>query len=111
MEAIESLKKMIKDWLDRTFPDMPESEKLEISEAMDVTLLEQRKVESMKTFFEINNVIQMSFIEMQYMKKVRGAILDEFMYDISVSHAYVFVSYFSGAFECALSHRHDDECK
>jgi hypothetical protein len=36
---------------------------------MDVTLIEKQKVESMKTFFEINKVIQMSFIEMQYMKK------------------------------------------
>lgn len=70
MEAIESLKKMIKSWLDDTFPDMPDVEKHRISEAMDVTLVEQQKVESMKTFFEINNVIRMSFIEMQYMKKV-----------------------------------------
>jgi len=49
---------------------MPEAQRAELSEAMDVTLLEQQKVESMKTFFEINNVIRMSFIEMQYMKKV-----------------------------------------
>lgn len=70
MEAIESLKKMIRSWLDDTFPDMPEAKRIELSEAMDVTLLEQQKEESMKTFFEINNVIRMSFIEMQYMKKV-----------------------------------------
>ncbi len=40
-------------------------------ETMDITLLEQKKEESMKTFYEINNVVRMSFIEMQYMKKVR----------------------------------------
>lgn len=71
MEAIESLKKMIRSWLDDTFPLMAEAKRAELSEAMDVTLVEQQKVESMKTFFEINNVIRMSFIEMQYMKKVR----------------------------------------
>lgn len=71
MEAIESLKKMLRSWLDDTFPLMPEAKRQELSDAMDVTLLEQKKVESMKTFFEINNVIRMSFIEMQYMKKVR----------------------------------------
>jgi len=70
MEAIESLKKMLRSWLDDTFPLMSESKRAELSDAMDVTLLEQQKVESMKTFFEINNVIRMSFIEMQYMKKV-----------------------------------------
>lgn len=70
MEAIESLKKMIRSWLDDTFPLMSEEKRIELSEAMDVTLLEQKKVEAMKTFFEINNVIRMSFIEMQYMKKV-----------------------------------------
>ena len=70
MEAIESLKKMIRSWLDDTYPNMPEAKRIALSEAMDVTLLEQKKEESMKTFFEINNVIRMSFIEMQYMKKV-----------------------------------------
>lgn len=71
-EAMESLKKMIRSWLDDTFPTMPEAKRIELSNAMDVTLIEQQKVESMKTFFEINNVIRMSFIEMQYMKKVRS---------------------------------------
>lgn len=41
-----------------------------MAEAMDVSLIENKKEESMKTFYEINNVIRMSFIEMQYMKKV-----------------------------------------
>jgi hypothetical protein len=70
MEAIESLKKMIRSWLDDTFPDMPASDRFAMAEAMDVSLIERKKEESMKTFYEINNVIRMSFIEMQYMKKV-----------------------------------------
>ena len=69
LEAIESLKKMIRNWLDENHPDLPQEEREALSASMDVTLIEKQKVESMKTFFEINNVIQMSFIEMQYMKK------------------------------------------
>ena len=72
MEAIESLKKMIRSWLDDTFPDMPEDDRMALSEAMDVTMVEKVKEQSMRTFFEINNVIRMSFIEMQYMKKVNS---------------------------------------
>ena len=41
-----------------------------MAEAMDVSMVERKKEESMKTFYEINNVVRMSFIEMQYMKKV-----------------------------------------
>ena len=48
---------------------MPLNQREALAANMDVTLIEKQKVESMKTFFEINNVIQMSFIEMQYMKK------------------------------------------
>lgn len=70
MEAIESLKKMIKSWLDDTFPEMPEEKRFAMAESMDVSMVEKKKEESMKTFYEINNVIRMSFIEMQYMKKV-----------------------------------------
>jgi hypothetical protein len=62
---------MIKSWLDDTLPEMPETDRITMAEAMDVSLIERKKVESMKTFYEINNVIRMSFIEMQYMKKVR----------------------------------------
>jgi hypothetical protein len=75
MEAIESLKKMIKSWLDDTFPEMPEQKRVAMAESMDVSMVERKKEESMKTFYEINNVIRMSFIEMQYMKKVRFATL------------------------------------
>jgi hypothetical protein len=44
MEAMESLKKMIRSWLDDTFPNMPDAKRIELSDAMDVTLLEQQKV-------------------------------------------------------------------
>jgi hypothetical protein len=47
---------------------MPETQRTKLSEAMDVTLLEKHKEQSMNTFFEMHNVIRMSFIEMQYMK-------------------------------------------
>jgi hypothetical protein len=47
---------------------MPEAERIAMAEAMDISLLEKKKEESMKTFYEINNVVRMSFIEMQYMK-------------------------------------------
>jgi hypothetical protein len=70
MEAIESLKKMIRSWLDDTYPEMPETSRIDMAESMDISLVERKKEESMKTFYEINNVIRMSFIEMQYMKKV-----------------------------------------
>lgn len=70
MEAFDSLKKMIRSWLDDTFPDMPEAERISMAEAMDVSMVERKKEESLKTFYEINNVVRMSFIEMQYMKKV-----------------------------------------
>jgi len=71
MEAIESLKKMLRSWLDDTFPEMSEAKRVALAEAMDITLVEKVKEQSMRTFFEINNVVRMSFIEMQYMKKVR----------------------------------------
>ena len=69
-ETVAILKKMIKSWLDDKYPLMTESERKEMAETMDVSLIERDKEESMKTFYEINNVIRMSFIEMQYMKKV-----------------------------------------
>lgn len=72
-EVMEVLVKMIKAWLDENYPDMPESERQAMATAMDVSLIERKKEESMKTFYEINNVIRMSFIEMEYMKKVRDS--------------------------------------
>ena len=37
---------------------------------MDISLLEERKEASMKNFYELNSVIRMSLIEMQFIKKV-----------------------------------------
>ena len=71
--ATDALKEMIRSWLRETYPNMKEAQRLALSEALDMSLIEQKKAESMKTFFEINNVIRMSFIEMQYMKRVRTA--------------------------------------
>lgn len=62
---------MIRSWLDEYFPLMPDAERKKMAEAMDVSLVEQTKESAMKTFYELNNVVRMSFIEMQYMKKVR----------------------------------------
>jgi hypothetical protein len=71
MDAIESLKLMIKGWLDDTYPEMPVEERTKIAESMDMALIEQKKVENLRSpFYEMNNVVRMSFIEMQYMKKV-----------------------------------------
>ena len=67
---MESLKKMIYSWLAEFYPDMSEDERIKMANTMDVSLIEKKKEESMKTFYEINNVVRMSFIEMQYMKKV-----------------------------------------
>jgi hypothetical protein len=74
-EAIETLKKMIESWLDDFFPQMPKEKRVEMAQAMDMSLIEQKKEDSMKAFYEINNVIRMSFIEMQYMKKVRQHVV------------------------------------
>ena len=48
---MESLKKMIRSWLDDTFPDMPEAERIALSDAMDVTMVEKVKEQSMRTFY------------------------------------------------------------
>ncbi len=73
---MDILKKMIRAWLDEYYPDMPDAERNKMAETMDVSLIETKKEESMKTFYEINNVIRMSFIEMQYMKKVSDVECD-----------------------------------
>lgn len=69
LETIKALKIMIRSWLDETYPDMPIPERDRIAEAMDVSLIENKKTESMKTIYEINNVVRMSLIEMQFIKK------------------------------------------
>ena len=48
---MESLKKMIRSWLDDTFPEMPEADRIALSEAMDVTMVEKVKEQSMRTFY------------------------------------------------------------
>lgn len=70
--VIENLQKMIRSWLDEAFPDMPEAERAQKALAMDVTLIENQKEASMKNIYELNNVIRLSFIEAQFIKKVRG---------------------------------------
>ena len=68
--AIENLQKMIRSWLHETHPDMPVKERASRAKAMDISLIEAQKEESMKSFYEINSVIRMSFIEAQFLKKV-----------------------------------------
>jgi hypothetical protein len=43
MEAIESLKKMIRSWLDDTFPEMLEADRITMAESMDVSMVERKK--------------------------------------------------------------------
>jgi hypothetical protein len=95
---------MIESWLEDYHPHMSPEERRAMAEAMDVTMVEKTKEESMKTFYEINNVIRMSFIEMQYMKKeMMNALnaMDEMMSanDINMNLAAItpvfLVSYFS----------------
>lgn len=70
--VIENLQKMIRSWLDEAYPDMSEQDKAQKALAMDVTLIENQKEASMKNIYELNNVIRLSFIEAQFIKKVRG---------------------------------------
>ena len=65
-EVINNLKKMIRSWINDTFPLMEEQEKISRAERMDISLIEQMKEENMKTIYEINSVVRMSFIEMQF---------------------------------------------
>jgi ATP synthase regulation protein NCA2 len=67
--AISTLKKMIRSWLDETYPEMLDKDKEELSEAMDISLIEITKERSMKTIYELNSVLRMSFIEAQFIKK------------------------------------------
>ena len=68
--AIATLKKMIRSWLDESYPEMPVEERISLSEAMDISLLEDTKEKSLNSIYELNNVIRMSFIEAQFIKKV-----------------------------------------
>ena len=44
-------------------------EKVRLSDAMDITLIEESKESSMKSVYNMNSVIRMSFIEAQFIKK------------------------------------------
>jgi hypothetical protein len=61
---------MIRSWLDETHPNMPVEDRERRAKAMDISLIEAKKEENMKTIYEINSVIRMSFIEAQFIKKV-----------------------------------------
>jgi hypothetical protein len=67
--AIVTLKQMILSWLDETFPEMSESHKWDVADKMDISLIEAMKERNMKTIYELNSVIRMSFIEAQFIKK------------------------------------------
>ena len=62
---------MIREWLDDNYPKMPLAERQMMAETMDMSLIDSKKAESLSTIYEINNVIRMSFIEAQFIKKVR----------------------------------------
>lgn len=69
MDAMESLKRMIRSWLDEYFPDMALEEKTQRAQAMDISLIEEQFEKSIKSIYEINSVVRMSLIEMQFIKK------------------------------------------
>lgn len=69
LDTIEILKKMIKKWLNDTFPEMPEKLRNEKATSMDISLIEARKEQSLSNVLEMNNIIRMSLIEMQFIKK------------------------------------------
>jgi len=70
IEVIAGLKEMIRSWLDENHPEIPADERSKMAELMDITLIERKKAESMKTIFELNQAVRLSFIEMQFIKKV-----------------------------------------
>eukprot|EP00934_Nitzschia_sp_Nitz4_P008138 Nitzschia sp. Nitz4//scaffold30_size153850//112537//115408//NITZ4_002790-RA/size153850-processed-gene-0.50-mRNA-1//-1//CDS//3329547300//8128//frame0 len=67
--AIKNLKVMIRSWLDETHPEMSVQARKRMAKNMDISLIEAEKAESMKTIYNINSVIRMSFIEAQFLKK------------------------------------------
>ncbi|CAB9528536.1 expressed unknown protein [Seminavis robusta] len=69
LEVIAGLKEMIRSWLDDNHPEIPVEKRLEMAELMDISLIERKKAESMKTIYEINQAVRLSFIEMQFIKK------------------------------------------
>jgi hypothetical protein len=74
IDAIESLKRMIRSWLEESFPKMPVDEMMERANKMDISLIEEKMEESIKHLYELNSIVRMSLIEMQFIKKVRMKI-------------------------------------
>ena len=70
IEVIAGLKEMIRNWLDDNHPEIPVQERARMAERMDISLIEREKAQSLKTLFELNQAVRLSFIEMQFIKKV-----------------------------------------
>lgn len=70
-EVISSLRKMIKSWLDDTYPLMSEKERSNKANAMDMALIEATKENSIQNILEFSTIYRLSLIEMQFIKKVR----------------------------------------
>ena len=67
---MKSLQAMIKHWLDKSYPKLPVAERQKIADSMDISLIEKRKEDSLKyPLFEIQDIVHMSLIEMQFIKK------------------------------------------
>ena len=61
---------MIQSWLVDTYPSLGGDEINEMVNQMDISLIELKKEDSIKNILELNNIIRMSMIEMQFIKKV-----------------------------------------
>jgi hypothetical protein len=70
-DVIVVLRKIIKAWLDDTYPMMTESERTERAIRMDMSLIESTKEYSVKNILDFNKIYRLSLIEMQFIKKVR----------------------------------------
>lgn len=60
---------MIREWLADHYPQMDVRDREKMADLMDISLIEAKKAEALTSFLEINNVIRMSFIEAQFIKK------------------------------------------
>lgn len=69
MDATSILQKMIKSWLDENHPGMSDPERTEMATTMNMRLIEQTKEQAIKNILEINSIVRMSLIEMQFIKK------------------------------------------
>lgn len=110
IEVIAALKEMIRAWLDENHPEIDVPERLRMAERMDITLIERQKAESMKTLFELSQAIRLSFIEMQFMKKVCTDRISLFLLlPQTCSRSYIFLCTIGNG-ECIVHDgRHDDQ--